>query len=299
MTTINTNNTANLNLAGNTTTVKQQLQQTPIGQASASNTKVAVEQQQQQSALPQSSSSTPNHLLVSSLKPINSGIPKPSQLHPNSILKPALPTSSKSHVPIPSHSYNTHLNDFNLPPPSHLNLKYPPDVPKPGYHLSDPFAPHNLHTSKNIPPYRPPPSGRTNQIRLPPSAIQHHHPPLPPVPSTSIHRLTPHNGIQQSPSPQQLLGEGHNSDLLVQPPPVTRLTANHLQQAQQQAQQQQQQQSHHLSHAQEMLKFVRKADSDTSSATTSSNSGRLSVEQPTKHIQVSVFVNEENDFFFV
>lgn len=275
MSTINTNNTANLNLAGNTT-VKQQLQ-TPIGQASTANTKVVVEQQQQQqSALPQSSSSTPNHLLASSLKPVNSGIPKPS-LHPNSILKPALPTSSKSHVPIPSHSYNSHNlnNDFNVPP-SHLSLKYPPDVPKPGYHLSDPFA-HNIHTSKNIPPYRPPPSGRSNQIRLPPSAIQHHHPPLPPVPSTSIHRLTPHGQQQQQ---QQSSEGGHNSESLVQPPPATRLTANHLHQAQQQAQ-------HHL-HAQEMLKFVRKADSDTSSATTSSNSGRLSVEQPTKHIQVSL-----------
>lgn len=276
MSTINTNNTANLNLVGNTT-VKQQLQ-TPIGQASNANTKAVVEQQQQQqqqSALPQSSSSTPNHLLASSLKTVNSGIPKPS-LHPNSILKPALPTSSKSHVPIPSHSYSSHLNDFNVPP-SHLNLKYPPDVPKPGYHLSDPFA-HNFNTNKNIPPYRPPPSGRSNQIRLPPSAIQHHHPPLPPVPSTSIHRLTPH-GQQQ----QQQISEGHNSESLVQPPPATRLTANHLQQAQQQAQQA------HLIHAQEMLKFVRKADSDTSSATTSSNSGRLSVEQPTKHIQVSLY----------
>lgn len=264
MSTINTNNTANLNLVGNTTTVKQTLQ-TPVGQASTIKTVEQTQQQQQQQQQPQSSSSTPNHLLASSLKSVNSGIPKPS-IHPSGILKPALPTSSKSHVPIPSHnSYNSHINDFNVPP-SHLTLKYPPDVPKSSYHLSDPFA-HNIN--KNIPPYRPPPSGRANQIRLPPSAIQHHHPPLPPVPSTSIHRLTPHSQTQES----------HSSELLVQPPPATRLTANHLQQAQQA-------QQHHIHHPQEMLKFVRKADSDTSSATTSSNSGRLSVEQPTKHIQV-------------
>uniref|UniRef100_A0A336KWF1 CSON000528 protein n=1 Tax=Culicoides sonorensis TaxID=179676 RepID=A0A336KWF1_CULSO len=290
MTTINTNNTASLNLTGNTTTVKQQ-KQTPIGQTQLNaNTKTVAEhhqqqqQSQQQSAISNSDSNTPNNLIASSLKPVNSGIPKPS-LHPSSILKSGLSSfqNQKSYVPVPSHSYSSHMNDFNIGPSSHhlTNLKYPPEVPKLGYHLSDPFAHHNLTSTKNIPPYRPPPTGRSHQIRLPPSAIQHHHPPLPPVPSTSIHRLTPHSQQQQQQQQHQQQQQSQhqlndsNSDIIVQPPPPTRLTANHLQQAQQV----------HNNHGQEMLKFVRKADSDTSSATTSSNSGRLSVEQPTKHIQ--------------
>lgn len=111
---------------------------------------------------------------------------------------------------------------------------------------------HQKPQSEVLPLHRPPP-GRPPQIRLPPGAIQHHLPPS--VPSTSVHRLTPADELS------------------------ARLTANHL--AAQQGQ---------LQHSSDMLKFVRKADSDTST-TTSSNSGRLSVEQPTKqYVQVITII---------
>lgn len=255
MSTITSNNT-NLKIAGNTGATTKSQQQTPLGQSS--NTVITTAVIQHQPSQPQTNG-TPNNLPPTGIKP-PSLIPKAPTTHQNGILKPPLPANAKLHVPLTNHLYHPPNTDLTAP---HFNFKYPPEVPKlSSYHLSDPFSNHNninnnnniLNNNKNIPPYRPPPPGRPNQIRLPPSAIQHHHPPLPPVPSSSIHRLTPHS----TDSDHTIIS--------------SRLTANHLHQAQQQ-------------HGQEMLKFVRKADSDTST-TTSSNSGRLSVEQPTKHIQV-------------
>lgn len=248
----NTNSSTNLKLSGNFLGSQHPQSQTP--------TTV------QQIAQPQSSS-TPNNILPLAVKPSHPiGISNPSVLQQNQqtipsryhpppqsvgILKPPLSNSTKSHVPNPHFPL-----EFGAP---QLNIKYPPDVPKisSSIYFADQIK-TNLPSVQNTQQrYNPVPPNRPPQIRLPPGAVQHHPPPPqnPPqaqIPASSVHRLTP--------AGEELL--------------AARLTANHLQQAA-------------VQQGQDMLKFVRKADSDTST-TTSSNSGRLSVEQPTKqYVQVS------------
>lgn len=239
---------------------KLQQQQQQIQSSIAQTQSQAINQQQQQG---------PNHTSSNNILPVaaksqaQSPHPVPPRYHPppqptSGILKPPL----KSHVPMfPPSTSGSAVVDFQL--------KYPPEVPKLAslyLHQQQQLQKHQqlqLQTD-HLPLNRPPP-GRPPQIRLPPGAIQHHTPPtqqqqqqqvVPPVPSSSVHRLTPADELS------------------------ARLTATHL--AAQQAAVHHQTQLQHP----DMLKFVRKADSDTST-TTSSNSGRLSVEQPTKqYVQV-------------
>jgi hypothetical protein len=173
---------------------------------------------------------------------------QPPPQPPGGILKHIQQPSTNGSKPIPTLIYPSEVNG------THLNIKYPPEVPK----LTSVYLSENFRTSRIVPP-------RTN-LRLSngiPISTQHtnqsvpqqqQHQPLP-----TLHRL---------PSEE----EQHTNRLL---------------QTQQQSQQQQQQQHQQQLHQQqEMLKFVRKPESDPSSTPNSSTSGRITADQQNRHFQV-------------
>lgn len=202
-------------------------------------------------------SSTPNSILPLAVKPVLQISGSQQTLQQNQ--QPIPPRYNQPPQPggvLKPHLINStksHVPNFNYPSEfdsNHLKLNYPPEVPKsvPNLYYPEQFK-SSLPISHSQQQYS---SIHPSHIRLPPSAVQHHPPPPLPPQSQAVstgHRLTP---------AEELL--------------ASRLTSSHLQKASQQSS--------------DMLKFVRKADSDTST-TTSSNSGRLSVEQPTKqYVQV-------------
>lgn len=241
-----------------------------------------------QIAQPQSTS-TPNNILPLAVKPPHSI----AGSHQLGLIQNSQPIPPRYQPPPPPpqqmiHSTKPHAVYPNYPQPAQVtaelqqqqqlqhHLKYTTEDghPRIGHNLyfsdqfkaSLPSVPSNNQHPKNQQQHQPilQYNRPGHQLRLPPGAVQHQQlvppPPPPPLqPSSAIHRLTP--------AGEEFL--------------ASRLTANHLHQ--------QQQHQHPVVAGQpnqDMLKFVRKADSDTST-TTSSNSGRLSVEQPTKqYVQV-------------
>jgi hypothetical protein len=243
---MSTNNSNNLKLTGNiislTSKHPQNQQQQHQQQQQQPNQQKHQQQQQQKPPIKQDGKLNPK--LVGQQVQTQPHHPPPQP--PGGILK---------HIPQPvtngggpKTTIPTLIYPSELSAP-HLNIKYPPEVPK----LTSVYLSENFRTSRIVPP-------RSN-LRL-------------------------SNGLAAQPSPpqqhqQRILSEEeqqHNNRLL-------------------QTQQQQQQQQQHQQQQQEMLKFVRKPESDPSSTPNSSASGRITSDQQNRHFQVSVKAHNDLALF--
>lgn len=194
---------------------------------------------QTQAQLPSLSASSSSARAQNLQKSLQHTVPpryQPPPQPPGGILK-HIP-NSKSGIP----TLNHHSPDSN--PASHLNIKYPPEVPK----LTTIYIPDSVRNTGN--PSRIATS-RTSQ---------HHRQSL----GNGQQQLTPPQQQQQQPSPQSI-----------------RLASDEEQQSSGRLQQQ------------EMLKFVRKSESDTvgnstnANPSTSSNVVRIPASEQNRHFQVT------------
>lgn len=207
----------------------------------------------------------------------------PPQIPNGGILKHIPGSGNQSKTSVPTLIYPSELNP-------HLNLKYPPDIPK----LSQIHIPDNLKgQSRLIQPQRtrfstgsiPVPSQNSNQ----PSSNGNNHRQLHRLPSSSVTSSASEEEQHQQNQQQQLAQQ--NSIQTNGVPNQSRIPSIH-------------QQPPH----QEMLKFVRKQDTDSASSTSNSttatngtSNGPNGMRIPMDHnrqLQVSFSLVFISDFFF-